>query len=240
MLDKFKKDLLYGALSNDKMIFREVNTNNGYQKDTDIVMEYTQFCDGYTVFALLPELMAFAKEFSKSKDLFNLNAFEYLFDYLETYIKQYPRWLYREDNALGKYMVYYGLDDKQKIDYSKIQNSTVQFTVESPYQNVTNEYKELSPNGIYYGTLIDDKIVSITGTNGMENEVVDIGVETHKYYRNKGYAVSNIAALSAHLLNIGRIVKYGCNNLNTYSNKTAVSSGFQIIAREKTIWCPHN
>jgi len=245
MLDMFKKDLLYGygrlASSDDKVIFRTVDTDNGYQANTDIVLEYTQFNDGFTVFAVNPELMRFAKEFTVkySLDLFGLQAFEHLFEYIETsYISKHERWLYRDEEALEKYMVYYGLGDKHKIDQSKIQPSTVRYTIDSPYRNITDEYQQLSPDGVYFGTLIGDEIVSITGTNGMENEVVDIGVETHIAHRQKGYALSNITALSEYLLDIGRVVKYGCNNLNVYSNKAAISCGFEMIAKEKTIWCP--
>lgn len=249
MLEKFKKDLLYGyeKLANPqfKIIFREIIKENGYEENIeidggDVVIDYLQFNDGYTVFSVIPELMDFVKNFAImfSKDLFDIKAFEYLFDYLETYIKKYPRQLYREEEALEKYMIYYGLNDKHRIEYSKIQDNTVQFTSANQYQNITDEYKELSIDGVYFGTLIGNNIVSVTGTNGMDNEVVDIGVETHIDHRHKGYALSNIAALSDYLLNIGRVVKYGCNNLNVYSNRSAVSSGFEIIAKEKTIWYP--
>lgn len=251
MIHTFKNDLLFGydklITSQSNILFREINRENGYEENIDkdggdIVINYMQFHDGFTIFAVIPELMDFIQEFALtfSNDFFDIKSLEYLFVYLETYIKRYPRWLYREDEALEKYMVYYGLEDRQMIDYSKIQSSTVQITADSPYLNITDEYKELSPDGVYFGTLIGHEIVSITGTNGMDNEVVDIGVETHKDYRHKGYAVSNIVALSDYLLRIGRVVKYSCNNLNTFSIQAALSSGFHIVAKEKSIWCPLN
>jgi hypothetical protein len=251
MLEIFKKDLLHGyekfTNSQSKIVFREINKENGYEEDIekdggDIVIDYTQFHDGFTCFSVIPELMEFVKKFSMtfSDDFFSIKAFEYLFDYLEKYIKKYPRWLYRQEEALVKYMVYYGLSNKQKIAYSKIQNTTKQIAIGSPYQNITDEYKELYPDNAYFGTLIGNEIVSITGTNGMENEVVDIGFDTNINHRNKGYAVSNTIGLSEYLLNNNRMVKISCNNLNTFSNKSAISSGFQLIAKEKTIWCPYN
>lgn len=251
MLEKYKYDLLHGyekiAALQAPVVYREINNENGYEENYekdggDIVIDYIQFSDGYTVFAVIPELTAFIKDFSLlyTEDLFSLNAFLYLFDYLETYIRKYPRWLYKEDNALEKYMIYYGLGDKNKIIKSKIQQSTIQCTVESSFLNLTNEYKKFEQNNNYFGTLIDNNIVAISGTNGMENEIVDIGVDTNINHRRKGYAVSNITALSAFLLNKGYLVKYSCNSLNMPSMKTAVSSGFDIIAKSKTIWCPSN
>jgi len=251
MLEKFKRDLLFNydkfANLQSKIIFREINKESGYEEDIekdggDIVMDYTQFNDGFTSFSIIPELMDFIREFSLkfSEDFFSIKAFEYLFEYIENYIKKYPRWLYKEEEALKKYMVYYGLADKQEINHSKIQKNTVQLTLNSSYENITDEYKELYPDNVFFGTLIGNEIVSITGTNGMQNEIVDIGVDTNINHRNKGYAVSNITALSDYLLNNNRMVKFSCNNLNTFSIKSAESSGFKLIAKEKTIWCPRN
>ena len=96
MLNAFKHDLLLGyrklAASNDRMLFREVNTGNGYLEDSNIVMDYTQFIDGFTVFAVIPELMAFARDFALqyANDLYSISAFQYLFNYLEQHIEKYP------------------------------------------------------------------------------------------------------------------------------------------------------
>ena len=72
MLNEFKNNLLFGydKLS-AKTIFREINKENGYEEDFekdggDIVINYLQFNDGYTVFAVIPELMAFIKVLVKS------------------------------------------------------------------------------------------------------------------------------------------------------------------------------
>jgi len=251
MLEKFKRDLLYNYEKfvnlQSKVNFRVINKESGYEEDIekdggDIVMDFTQFNDGFTSFSVISELMEFARGFSSafSDDFYSLKAFEHLFEYIENYIKKYPRWLYREEEALEKYMVYYGLGDKQEIAHSKLQKTTIKLTADSHYKNITDEYKELYSDNIYFGTLIGDEIVSITGANGMQNEIVDIGVDTNINHRNKGYAVSNIVALSDYLLSNNHMVKFSCNNLNTFSIKSAISSGFKLIAKEKTIWCPRN
>jgi hypothetical protein len=97
-------------------------------------------------------------------------------------------------------------------------------------------------DGVFYGTLLGNKIVSIVGCNNaiqplQSPTVVDIGLETHEDYKQNGYALSNVAAMSNYLISYGHVVKYCCNNKNTNSIKTAISSGFKVVANEKTFWC---
>ncbi|MHB1485567.1 MAG: aminoglycoside adenylyltransferase domain-containing protein, partial [Saccharofermentanales bacterium] len=226
--------------------FLEINKDEMYDEnsDADIPFKYIQFKDGSVVFAVIAEFMDFAKKYFQmfSNNLFDKNTFEILFKFISDNMKKCNKKPYRENDELEKYMSYYILCDKINISYNKIQSSTVKFNSDTSYMNITDSYKELSKNSIYFGTLINGNIVSITGTNtailqASSGKVIDIGLETHPDFRQKGYALSNVIAMSDYLLSNDYIVKYCCNSKNTNSNKTALSCGFKEIAREKTIWC---
>lgn len=245
-----KTDLLdkYNGIADHKsnVTFIEINTDEMYDEnsDADIPFKYIQFKDGSVVFAVITEFMDFAQNYFKvfSDKLFDKSTFEILFEFISEQMKKYHKRPYMNNNELEKHMVYYVLSDKNNIPYNKIQSTTIQFNSDTSYKNITDSYIELSINSIYYGTLINGNIVSIVGTNtpilhAPSGKVIDIGLETHPDYRQKGFALSNVIAMSDYLLNKGYFVKYRCNNKNTNSNKTALSCGFKEIAREKTIWC---
>ncbi|HBN83765.1 MAG TPA: hypothetical protein DDZ89_07955 [Clostridiales bacterium] len=251
MLQKIKADLLRNYTQNiidpqSSITFIEIDKEKMYDEnsDSDVPFKYIQFQDGCIIFATIPKLLEFAKNYYEifKNGLFNKKAFEYLFENISVKMKKYERKPYTVNRELEKYMSYSILDDKTDIPYEKIQNSTIQFKADTPYKNITNSYIELSQDCIYYGTLIGENIVSIVGTNTPimkypNSEVVYIGVETHENYRQKGYAISNVAAMSDYLLSNGYIVKWGCNSLNISSIKTASSCGFREIAKEKTVFC---
>ena len=215
MLEKFKESLLcnYKNLdkSTDSPIFIDLSPENGYPSDTEIIIQQFEFIDGYTVIAAKPGVRDFCNDSP---------------DYYETY------------------MYWYGLDNIDHIDRTKIQSSTIKFTSETLYKNITT-YQELSPEYIYFGTFIDDEIVSVSGTNtpvlkeSYTGSIVELGVQTNEFHRQKGYAVSNTTAISEYLLNHGYSVTCLIDNANVNSQKTAKSCGFELIAKEKTLWCPY-
>lgn len=222
-----------------KTIIIDINEMYDKWSDTDIPLRYIQFIDDTTVFAVVNECRRFIEEYiSKyADDLFSNTGFEYLFNYFSDYMQKYQRKPYVENDEMYKYMIYYTLRDKSGIAYNKIKSDTMQFCFDTPYRNITDEYQPLSKDSVYFGTLSGDEIVSIVGTNtSLHNKVIDIGVETHKDYRHRGFAVSNVSAMSDYLMNNDKMVLYGCNNKNKSSIKTAVSSGLTVIAKEKTLW----
>jgi hypothetical protein len=251
MLQKIKADLLMSYTKNiddlkPSITFIEIDKEKMYEEyyDCDIPFKYIQFENGCIVIATIPEFMEFAKSYYEmyKNDLFSKEAFVYLSEYIGDKMKKYERKLYTVNRELEKYMIYSIIDNKSVVPHDKIQKSTIQFKADTPYRNITNAYTELSQDCLYYGTLIDEKIVSIVGTNTPilkypNSEVVYIGVETHENYRQKGYAVSNVAAMSDYLLSNRYIVKWGCNSLNINSIKTAASCGFREIAKEKNVFC---
>jgi hypothetical protein len=251
MLQKIKSDLLSSYTKNidninSSIVFLEINKENMYNEhyDCDIPFKYLLFNDDCSVFAAIPEFMEFAISYSEmyKQDLFSKEACEFLFGYIGDNMKKYERRPYTDNQELEKYMIYSILENKSDIPHGKIQNTTIQFKYDTLYKNITNVFTELSQDCIYYGTLIGENIVSIVGTNTPilkypNAEIVYIGVETHENYRQKGYAISNVVAMSEYLLSNGYIVKWGCNSKNINSIKTAASCGFREIAKEKAVFC---
>lgn len=140
------------------------------------------------------------------------------------------------------YGVYFGIDDKNKLNLFKKQDNSILFYGDKNYNFILpEEYGALN-----YGTLIDNKIVSHSGSTYLSpfnSEVVDISISTHENYRQKGYGVSNVISLAEYLLSGNEEVRqvkevmYCTNNQNIYSQKTARSAGFIEIAKEFVISC---
>ncbi|NIK79788.1 hypothetical protein FHS15_004955 [Paenibacillus castaneae] len=252
---KIKKEILnsYNVkddITKPKVIFKEIDIENDKERmydsssDTYIPLKYIQFADGEIVISAISDYIDFAKGYYQlfSENLFSEKAFDYLFDFLSVKVKDFKLIPYTGNQAKEKYLSIFGLSDKADITYYNIQHSTIQFNSNTSNKNITHSYEELTPDRVYYGTLLGNKIVSIVGCNNaiqplLSPTVVDIGLETHEDYRQNGYALSNVAAMSNYLVSEGHVVKYCCNNKNTNSIKTAISSGFKVVANEKTFWC---
>jgi hypothetical protein len=242
--DDVKDDLLqkYNMRAADVIsgiVIYDIHELYNESSDADIPLRYIQFTDGTIVCSVAKECKEFIVDyFSKySTDLFSDNGFEYLFKFLSDYMRKYQRIPYIANDEMYKHMIYYIFDDKKDVGYDKIKDNTVRFNSTTEYKNITDSYQPLWQGGIYFGTLVNKEIVSIVGTNTpLEKKVIDIGLETHIDYRQKGFALSNIAAMSNYLTTENKIVLYGCNNKNEDSIKTAISSRFKEIAKEKTLW----
>jgi ribosomal protein S18 acetylase RimI-like enzyme len=90
------------------------------------------------------------------------------------------------------------------------------------------------PDGIVYGVLQDQKVVSIayahrSGT--MEDQIADLGVETAPAYRQRGYAKAAVAAVVSHICERGGEARYGCAPSNHASQATARAVGFLPYAQ---------
>ena len=147
------------------------------------------------------------------------------------------------------YNILYAINDLQKLNLFKKQGTTIKFDQTVQY-DIIEDYVHVDRHrqGVYYGTLIKDKIVSTACwndyrksfeiINGKKKDTIEIGVGTHENYRRRGYAVSNIVALSEHILNIPHIqyVTYCPAGSNINSQKTAESAGFSKISREKSFY----
>jgi len=82
-----------------------------------------------------------------------------------------------------------------------------------------------------FATIIDNKIASCASAgyhvDKVNDSIVEITTATHKDYRGKGFAVSNVVALCEYVLNMQeeREVYYITDINNIASQKTALSAG---------------
>jgi len=224
---------------NSALTIFDINEMYDESSDADIPLRYIQFTDGTIVCSVIKECKEYIVNYflKYSNNLFSDDGFEYIFNIFSEYMQKYKRVPYIANDEMYKHMIYYILDNKKDIKNEKIKQNTMQFYYNTSFKNATDIYQPLSQDGIYFGTLFNDKIVSIVGTNTpLQNKIIDIGLETHIDHRQNGYALSNIAAMSDYLLKDNKVILYGCNNKNINSIKTAISSGFKAVAKEKTLW----
>jgi len=82
-----------------------------------------------------------------------------------------------------------------------------------------------------FATIIDNKIVSCASAgyhaDKINGSIVEVTTATHRDYRGKGYAVSNIVALCEYVMNMqeNREVHYMTGINNIAAQKTAISAG---------------
>ena len=85
------------------------------------------------------------------------------------------------------------------------------------------------PDGIVYGVIENNKIVSVAyahQTGEYQDIVADIGVETSKDFRKKGYARECVNSVARHVIQHGGESVYKCSPTNTASIHTALSAGY--------------
>jgi len=85
------------------------------------------------------------------------------------------------------------------------------------------------PDGIVYGVYENSQIVSLAyahKTGEYQDGVADIGVETSKDYRRRGYARECVNSVARHVIDKGGESVYLCSPNNTASIHTALSAGY--------------
>lgn len=92
---------------------------------------------------------------------------------------------------------------------------------------------DLSPDYPAYVVKKDGRIISAARTNEFDpcDTCPEITVETAPGWRGRGYAVSNVTALSNELLKDFPSVSYVCSRYNRASQKTALNAGFTKTGR---------
>jgi len=86
------------------------------------------------------------------------------------------------------------------------------------------------PDGIVYGVEKKGKIVSVAyahRTGEYQDVVADIGVETSRRFRRRGYARACVNAVARHVIANGGQSLYKCSPTNTASIHTALSAGYK-------------
>jgi hypothetical protein len=94
------------------------------------------------------------------------------------------------------------------------------------------------PNGIVYGIVEDAHIVSVAyahRTGLMEDQVVDLGVETAAPFRRRGYAKTVVAAVTVHMTTLGGEALYTCSADNGASIATASRVGYELYGNTITV-----
>lgn len=112
----------------------------------------------------------------------------------------------------------------------------VDFKCNYPKKGI-NSYDSLSKDGrIYAATIINKNILSICGMSHLGyGYCVDIGVETSNFYRNRGFATSNVVYMAKHLLENNTDFTYTCSKKNSLSQCVAAKANMKLIA-QKTIY----
>jgi len=86
------------------------------------------------------------------------------------------------------------------------------------------------PDGVVYAMIDKEKILSVAyahQTGEYQDIVADIGVETSKHYRRKGYARACVNAVARHVIENGGESLYKCSPENAASIRTALSAGYK-------------
>lgn len=82
-----------------------------------------------------------------------------------------------------------------------------------------------------FGAEEGGKIVAIAMTHAAPDGTAEIGVETVRAYRGRGYASGCLCAISAHLEEIGCTAEYRCFFDNVASVKTAEKAGYAPMGK---------
>ena len=132
--------------------------------------------------------------------------------------------------------VFYMLNKKysDKLNLHKKQNNS-KLLFKTDFQKFDFDFKNMLgwtnyPN-YCFATIIDNKIVSCASAgyhaDKINDTIIEISTVTHKDYRGKGYAVSNVVGLCEYILNMQekREIHYMTDINNIASQKTALSAG---------------
>lgn len=155
------------------------------------------------------------------------------------------RWGYEtdEDNSLRDWSYAFSADTQNRPDVSVILPSTqnleakeeLEDILENTYiNNRAGEWDSYCYSYAAFGSIEDGKIVSLCSENshfGPDDET-ELGIETAFEYRRRGYAASNLSAITAFLLDRGqKRVWYKCSRMNIASAATAKKAGLRLTGR---------
>lgn len=167
--------------------------------------------------------------------LFSERALRSLAESLDGYLEAHG--YERDKKGTLRWFNSYELRDKGTVDRSKIRPDSKLLTgalLSDVRENRTTfSLSELLEKGLpAFVTLLAGEVVSIAAVNEQAEEgLPEITVETAVAFRKKGFALSNAAALAAHLTEQGRTVAYCCRGNHTGSNRIARSVGFEKVGR---------
>lgn len=216
-------------IENDKKIF-----SAGYPAIVPFLMEEYRGEISFEIYSgIRKEVRLFEKSFQGR--LFTERALASISSSIDPYIEAHG--YERDKKGATRYYYSYEAKDREAIDTSLIQKNTCLLTkeiAESAKNRTTFSLSDLVEKGLAaFVTVIDGDVVSIATVNEtLENtNCLEVTVETAVLHRGKKYAESNVAAITAYLLEQGATVAYCCRNTNTKSNKIARRVGFERVGR---------
>jgi GNAT superfamily N-acetyltransferase len=119
----------------------------------------------------------------------------------------------------------------QRVDLELLQQSSDKDFTELVFGSLENALHK----GLGFYLLQDGKIACESFGGPVVDSMIEIGVQTHKSYRQKGYALATCAHLIQECENLGYQTYWNCNASNTPSVKLAQKLGYQT-AQEYTLF----
>lgn len=216
-------------IENDKKIF-----SAGYPAIVPFLMEEYRGEVSFEIYSgIRKEVRLFEKNFQGR--LFTEKALKSLAASLDAYIEAHG--YERDKKGETRYYYSYEAKDRKAIDTSLVQKSSCLLTkeiAEGANNRTTFALSALLEKELCaFVTLVGGEVVSIATVNERldANSCLEVTVETAVAHRGKRYAESNVAAITAYLLEKGATVAYCCRNTNTKSNKIARRVGFERVGR---------
>jgi len=239
MFEKSFNRLLFGIQKKDLNTFKNKTLIVNEKKviDSCIPFEFITLMTGLTVITTYYDFMNLANQFYDkfNDDLFSKDALIFLNNKLKPYIEEMG---YTHLDDPKTYNIIFSIDSIENVKVSKIQNSTNKIFPNQQSILLPKDFEKMRNDHDYYGTVIDNKIVSISGANMSDGfKATYISVNTVEEHRRRGYALSNVISIANLILNKGNDALYTCNKNNIASQKTATSAGFTEIAKEYLYVC---
>ena len=198
--------------------------------DTAVPVSYEQYEDGTLYVTCYPDVEQAVRTVLEiyGEDPFSDAALAALWEAVDPFFAEHRYHTDRFRDRWGHILRLRAED----LDVSLVQDTTRPLTAEDDPHNRTTYDLTASIENDYlaYGTLIDGEVVSASVTNEPvdgEGGLIEVGLETAPAYRRRGYALSNLAALSAELIRRGYVPEYRCLRYNEASLRSALRVGYR-------------
>lgn len=175
------------------------------------------FYGGKVYIEAAPELYGLARELEKFDDPTSNAALALAWSMSADYLRTVG---YADD----KFRTRRDLIFEKTAANAKICENSIRVGSNGEYDNLTT----IDPSGkICFATIRRGAIVSFAAAYKVEDGAFEICAETEPGSRGRGYATSNVCALSDLLVLRGEIVRYICAETNERSKRVALGAGFR-------------
>ena len=202
--------------------------------DTAVPVSYESYGDGPLYVTCYPDVEQAVRSVMEmyAEDPFSDEALAALWEAVDPFFAEHH---YRTDRFRDRWGHILRLR-AEDLDGSLVQDTTRLLTAEDEDSNRTTYDLATSIESDYvaYGTVADGQVVSASVTNGPvdgPSGLIEVGLETAPAYRRRGYALSNLAALSGELIRRGYTPEYRCQRYNEASLRAALRVGYKQIGK---------